>query len=56
MFIHLRIACLPNGQFVLGENSPYFPTIPEMIDYYTRHPVPLKGAEHMTLLHPVAKH
>ncbi|XP_025077185.1 SH2 domain-containing adapter protein B-like isoform X3 [Pomacea canaliculata] len=39
--------------YILGKNSKAFETIPSMIDYYTHHPVPIKGAEHTTLLHPV---
>ncbi|XP_071097802.1 SH2 domain-containing adapter protein E-like [Haliotis cracherodii] len=56
MNIHLRITKRSNGQFILGENSALFDTIPEMIDYYTQHQVPLKGTEHLTLLHPVDRH
>lgn len=40
-------------RYILGKNSREFCSIPEMIDYYTHHRVPLKGAEHITLLHPV---
>ncbi|XP_046550920.1 SH2 domain-containing adapter protein D-like isoform X1 [Haliotis rubra] len=56
MNIHLRITKRSNGQFILGENSALFDTIPEMIDYYTQHQVPLKGTQHLTLLHPVELH
>ncbi|ESO94588.1 hypothetical protein LOTGIDRAFT_215582 [Lottia gigantea] len=51
--IHVKITCKINGMFVLGENSRDFHSIPEMIDYYTQHLLPLKGAEHITLIHPV---
>ncbi|XP_076444295.1 uncharacterized protein LOC143282515 isoform X2 [Babylonia areolata] len=40
-------------RYILGRNSKAFPTIPSMIDHYTHHVVPIKGAEHMTLLYPV---
>lgn len=41
------------GRYVLGENSPPFSTIPEVIHYYTTHKLPIRGAEHMSLLYPV---
>ena len=43
-------------RYILGKNSKAFDTIPGMMDHYTRHVVPIKGAEHMTLLHPVQCH
>ncbi|CAG5130792.1 unnamed protein product [Candidula unifasciata] len=56
-YIHVQIDQKTNEDgsicYILGKNSKEFNTIPEMIDYYTHHRVPLKGAEHITLLHPV---
>lgn len=42
-----------DGRYVLGENSPPFSTIPEVIHFYTTHKLPIRGAEHMSLLYPV---
>ncbi|XP_005104909.1 uncharacterized protein LOC101858879 isoform X2 [Aplysia californica] len=56
-YIHVQIEELNMSdgtvRYILGKNSKEFPSIPEMIDHYTHHRVPLKGAEHITLLHPV---
>ena len=58
--IHIQIdQCRkPDGsmRYILGKNSKAFETIPSMIDHYTRHVVPIRGADHMTLLHPVQCH
>ncbi|XP_070208221.1 SH2 domain-containing adapter protein D-like [Littorina saxatilis] len=43
-------------RYILGKNSKAFQTIPAMIDHYTQHAMPIKGAEHMTLLHPIQCH
>ncbi|XP_063048523.1 SH2 domain-containing adapter protein F-like, partial [Engraulis encrasicolus] len=40
-------------RYVLGENSPPFPSIPQVIHYYTTHKLPIRGAEHLSLLFPV---
>ncbi|XP_048736520.2 SH2 domain-containing adapter protein D-like isoform X3 [Ostrea edulis] len=52
--MHLRISLL-HGEYVLGENSQPFPTVPEMVDYYTRHDLPVQNASHIKLLHPIAR-
>ncbi|XP_061167192.1 SH2 domain-containing adapter protein F-like isoform X2 [Saccostrea echinata] len=52
--MHLRISLL-HGEYVLGENSQPFPTVPEMVDYYTRHNLPVQNASHIKLLHPIAR-
>ncbi|XP_061699716.1 SH2 domain-containing adapter protein F-like isoform X2 [Syngnathoides biaculeatus] len=52
-FMHMKFTRLADGCFVLGENSPPFATIPEVIHYYTTHKLPIRGAEHMSLLYPV---
>ncbi|GFN90594.1 Sh2 domain-containing adapter protein d [Plakobranchus ocellatus] len=55
--IHVQIEQVGHSdgsvRYILGKNSKEFCSIPEMIDYYTHHRVPLRGAEHITLLHPV---
>lgn len=52
--MHMKIACKPDG-YVLGENSPLFETIPEMVDYYSHHELPVQNAERICLLYPVPR-
>lgn len=52
-FMHMKFTQSADGCYVLGENSPPFSTIPEVIHYYTTHKLPIRGAEHMSLLYPV---
>ncbi|XP_014888501.1 src homology 2 domain containing transforming protein D, a isoform X2 [Poecilia latipinna] len=52
-FMHMKFTQSTDGRYVLGENSPPFCTIPEVIHYYTTHKLPIRGAEHMSLLYPV---
>ncbi|XP_034051511.1 SH2 domain-containing adapter protein F-like [Thalassophryne amazonica] len=52
-FMHMKFTQSSDGRYVLGENSPPFSTIPEVIHYYTTHKLPIRGAEHMSLLYPV---
>ncbi|XP_058472323.1 SH2 domain-containing adapter protein F-like [Solea solea] len=52
-FMHMKFTRSADGRYVLGENSPPFSTIPEVIHYYTTHRLPIRGAEHMSLLYPV---
>uniref|UniRef100_UPI003AACF627 SH2 domain-containing adapter protein F-like n=1 Tax=Centroberyx gerrardi TaxID=166262 RepID=UPI003AACF627 len=52
-FMHMKFVQSADGRYVLGENSPPFSTIPEVIHYYTTHKLPIRGAEHMSLLYPV---
>ncbi|XP_061599799.1 SH2 domain-containing adapter protein F-like isoform X2 [Cololabis saira] len=52
-FMHMKFTQSADGCYVLGENSPPFCTISEVIHYYTTHKLPIRGAEHMSLLYPV---
>ncbi|MEQ2167462.1 hypothetical protein GOODEAATRI_004412, partial [Goodea atripinnis] len=52
-FMHMKFTQSADDHYVLGENSPPFFTIPEVIHYYTTHKLPIRGAEHMSLLYPV---
>ncbi|XP_064608236.1 SH2 domain-containing adapter protein F-like isoform X2 [Liolophura sinensis] len=52
-FIHIKISRDKDYKFILGENSQPFEAIPEMIFHYSRNLLPIKGADHMILLHPV---
>ncbi|XP_047096639.1 SH2 domain-containing adapter protein B [Schistocerca piceifrons] len=53
-FMHMRIQQnKESGKFILGQFSKPFDNIPEMIQHYTVNQLPIRGAEHMCLLHPV---
>nr|CDS26495.1 SH2 motif [Hymenolepis microstoma] len=51
-FLHMRITRDSQGQFVLGEYSQPYPSIPHMISHYEQTQVPVKGADSVTLCHP----
>ncbi|XP_074650424.1 uncharacterized protein LOC141905457 [Tubulanus polymorphus] len=51
-FMHMKIVCR-EGSYILGQFSQPYKSIPEMIHHYSIHKLPIKGAEHMSLLHPV---
>ncbi|XP_072004108.1 SH2 domain-containing adapter protein F isoform X5 [Engystomops pustulosus] len=53
-FMHMKLSRTKENQYVLGQNSPPFNSVPEIIHYYTSRKLPIKGAEHMSLLYPVA--
>ncbi|XP_063782336.1 SH2 domain-containing adapter protein F isoform X2 [Pseudophryne corroboree] len=53
-FMHMKLSRTKENQYVLGQNSPPFDSVPEIIHYYTSRKLPIKGAEHMSLLYPVA--
>ncbi|KAK9518998.1 hypothetical protein VZT92_021756 [Zoarces viviparus] len=52
-FMHMKFTRYKDGKYVLGQNSPPFETIPEVIHFYTTHKLPIRGAEHLSLLFPV---
>ncbi|XP_076008927.1 src homology 2 domain containing transforming protein D, b [Genypterus blacodes] len=52
-FMHMKFTRCKDGKYVLGQNSPPFDTIPEVIHFYTSHKLPIRGAEHLSLLFPV---
>ncbi|XP_029541900.1 src homology 2 domain containing transforming protein D, b isoform X4 [Oncorhynchus nerka] len=53
-FMHMKFSqCGKDGKYVLGQNSLPFDTIPEVIHFYTTHKLPIRGAEHLSLLFPV---
>ncbi|KAL1021980.1 hypothetical protein UPYG_G00020700 [Umbra pygmaea] len=52
-FMHMKFTQTSDGRYVLGENSPPFSSVPEVIHYYTTHKLPIRGAEHLSLLYPV---
>ncbi|KAM5171104.1 SH2 domain-containing adapter protein F isoform 1-T1 [Mantella aurantiaca] len=53
-FMHMKLSHTKENQYILGQNSQPFDSVPEIIHYYTTHKLPIKGAEHMSLLYPVA--
>lgn len=52
-FMHMRIQKDENGRFILGQFSRPFESVPEMIRHFSLNRLPIRGAEHMCLLHPV---
>ncbi|XP_042273717.1 src homology 2 domain containing transforming protein D, b isoform X1 [Thunnus albacares] len=52
-FMHMKFTQYKDGKYVLGQNSPPFDSIPEVIHFYTTHKLPIRGAEHLSLLFPV---
>ncbi|XP_056463144.1 SH2 domain-containing adapter protein F-like isoform X3 [Gadus chalcogrammus] len=53
-FMHMKLARTKEGKYVLGQNSCPFDSVPEIIHFYSSRKLPIKGAEHMSLLYPVA--
>ncbi|XP_053909629.1 SH2 domain-containing adapter protein B isoform X2 [Cuculus canorus] len=52
-FMHMKLM-KTKEKYILGQNSPPFDSVPEVIHYYTTKKLPIKGAEHLSLLYPVA--
>ncbi|XP_051156156.1 uncharacterized protein LOC127278465 isoform X1 [Leptopilina boulardi] len=53
-FMHMRIQRHEDlNAFILGQFSKPFDTIPEMVRHFSVNRLPIRGAEHMCLLHPV---
>ncbi|XP_062819444.1 SH2 domain-containing adapter protein F [Anolis carolinensis] len=52
-FLHLKLLPTEDNKFVLGQHSPPFDNVPEIIHHYASHKLPIQGAEHMSLLYPV---
>ncbi|NP_001135576.1 SH2 domain-containing adapter protein F [Xenopus tropicalis] len=53
-FMHMKLSRTKENKYVLGHNSPPFNSVPEIIHHYASQKLPIKGAEHMSLLYPVA--
>jgi len=51
--MHMRIQRDELGRFILGQFSRPFDSVPEMIKHFSLNRLPIRGAEHMCLLHPV---
>ncbi|KAL2090299.1 hypothetical protein ACEWY4_014987 [Coilia grayii] len=52
-FMHIKFSQSKEGKYILGQNSLPFSSIPEVIHYYTTRKLPIRGAEHLSLLFPV---
>ncbi|XP_077173935.1 SH2 domain-containing adapter protein F isoform X2 [Paroedura picta] len=52
-FLHMKLLPTEDKKFILGQHSPPFDNVPEIIHHYASHKLPIQGAEHMTLLYPV---
>lgn len=53
-FMHMKIVTSPEGRYILGQFSQPFHSIPQMIHHYTVNKLPIKGAEHMSLMYPIS--
>jgi hypothetical protein len=55
--MHMRIQRCPRDpqQFILGQFSRPFASVPAMIHHYTLNRLPVRGAEHMCLVRPVCE-
>uniref|UniRef100_A0A8C6VBM7 SH2 domain-containing adapter protein D n=1 Tax=Naja naja TaxID=35670 RepID=A0A8C6VBM7_NAJNA len=53
-FMHMKFTRTKDQRYILGQNSAPFKSIPEVVHHYTTQELPVKGAEHLFLLYPVA--
>ncbi|XP_025055656.1 SH2 domain-containing adapter protein F isoform X3 [Alligator sinensis] len=53
-FMHMKLSRTQENKYILGQHSPPFDSVPEIIHHYASRKLPIKGAEHMSLLYPVA--
>ncbi|GCB79283.1 hypothetical protein scyTo_0018733, partial [Scyliorhinus torazame] len=51
-FMHMKLT-KTKDKYILGEHSLPFDSIPEVIHHYMSRRLPIKGAEHLSLLYPV---
>ena len=51
--MHLKVVRDQNGCFVLGLLDKAFASLPELVHHYSLNKLPIRGAEHMSLRHPV---
>lgn len=54
-FLHMKISRNQSGQFILGEYSQPYASVPQMIYHYSRTLVPVRGADCVTLTHPICR-
>ncbi|XP_061621651.1 SH2 domain-containing adapter protein F-like isoform X2 [Phyllopteryx taeniolatus] len=53
-FMHMKLSRTKENKYILGQNSCPFDSVPDIIHFYSSRKLPIKGAEHMSLLYPVA--
>ncbi|MBN3317647.1 DSRAD deaminase, partial [Atractosteus spatula] len=53
--VHIIVAQTRDSGYTLDQSSCVFSSVPEVVHYYCTEKLPFKGAEHMTLLHPVPR-
>ncbi|XP_008309160.1 SH2 domain-containing adapter protein F isoform X4 [Cynoglossus semilaevis] len=53
-FMHMKLSRTKDNKYILGQNSCPFDSVPEIVHFYSSRKLPIKGAEHMSLLYPVA--
>lgn len=51
--MHMRMQQNDAGQFILGEFSQPFESVPHIIKHFCLNRLPVRGAEHMCLKEPV---
>lgn len=52
-FMHMKIVKNAESRYILGQFSQPFVSIPQMIYHYTVNKLPIKGADHMSLMYPI---
>ncbi|XP_078456438.1 SH2 domain-containing adapter protein D-like [Lampetra planeri] len=52
-FVHMCVSWDQGGHVVLGGHSPPFASVPEAVLFYRRRRLPVRGAEQLSLRHPV---
>ena len=52
-FMHLKVVRSATSGYVLSLLDKSFASIPEMVHHYSVNKLPIRGAEHMSLRHPV---
>jgi hypothetical protein len=52
-FMHIKIVKQNDGNYIFGTSNMPFNSIPELINHYSFNKLPIRGAEHMSLLYPV---
>jgi hypothetical protein len=52
-FMHIKIVKQNDGNYIFGTSNMSFNSIPELVNHYSFNKLPIRGAEHMSLLYPV---
>lgn len=54
-FMHMKIQGHVGGGYILGQFSKPFENVPQMVLFYTINRLPVRGAEHVSLQHPICE-